>query len=90
MTIMEERRYCNPDKVYVSVKAVFYPDGGFKPTSLIWEDGREYAIDRVIDIRRAASLKAGGTGMRYTCRIENKTVYLFLEEDRWFMERRGS
>lgn len=87
MTIMEEKRYHNPDKIYVSVKAVFYPEGGFQPTSLIWENGHEYAIDKVTDIRRAASLKAGGTGIRYTCKIENKQVYLFLEEDRWFMER---
>jgi len=87
MIIMGEKRYHNPDKIYVSVKAVFYPDGGFQPTSLIWEDGHEYAIDKVIDVRRAASLKAGGIGIRYTCKIENKQVYLFLEEDRWFMER---
>lgn len=86
---MEEKRYNNPNKIYISVKAVFYPDGGFKPTSLVWEDGREYEIDRVTDIRRAASLKAGGTGIRYTCKVRGKEVYLFLEEDRWFMERKG-
>ena len=86
---MEEKHYNNPNKIYVSVKAVFYPDGGFKPTSLIWEDGREYEIDRVTDIRRAASLKAGGIGIRYNCRVQGKDVYLFLEEDRWFMERKG-
>jgi hypothetical protein len=86
---VEEKRYNNPNKIYISVKAVFYPDGGFKPTSLIWEDGREYEIDRVTDIRRAASLKAGGTGIRYTCKVRGKEVYLFLEEDRWFMERKG-
>ncbi len=85
---MEEKGYNNPDKIYISVKAVFFPDGGFKPTSLVWEDGREYQIDRVTDIRRAASLKAGGTGIRYTCRVAGKQVYLFLEEDRWFMERK--
>ncbi|NLB52197.1 MAG: hypothetical protein GX808_04575 [Syntrophomonadaceae bacterium] len=87
--MVEEKRYNNPNKIYISVKAVFYPDGGFKPTSLIWEDGREYEIDRVTDIRRAASLKAGGTGIRYTCKVRGKEVYLFLEEDRWFMERKG-
>ncbi|NLF45063.1 MAG: hypothetical protein GX581_03205 [Syntrophomonadaceae bacterium] len=85
---MEEKDYNNPDKIYISVRAVFYPDGGFKPTSLIWEDGREYQIDRVTDIRRAASLKAGGTGIRYTCKVAGKQVHLFLEEDRWFMERK--
>jgi hypothetical protein len=39
---VEIQRYKNPNKVYVSVKAVFYPYGDFKPTSFIWEDGREY------------------------------------------------
>ena len=85
---MEERNYQHPHKVYVSVKAVFYPEGGFKPVSFIWEDGQEYEISRVTDIRRAASLKAGGAGIRYTCKVENREVYLFLEEDRWFMEKR--
>jgi hypothetical protein len=85
---MEIQRYENPNKIYVSVKAIFYPDGGFKPTSFIWENGREYEIEKVVDIRRAASMKAGGTGIRYTCKVQNKEVYLFLEEDRWFMERK--
>jgi len=87
--MMKEKRYHNPDKIYVSVKAVFYPDGGFEPTSFIWEDDQEYKIEKITDIRRAASLKAGGVGIRYTCKVANKEVYLFLEEDRWFMERRG-
>lgn len=86
---MEEKNYNNPNKIYVSVKAVFYPDGGFEPTTLVWEDGREYEIERVTDIRRAASLKAGGVGIRYTCKVRGREVYLFLEEDRWFMERKG-
>lgn len=86
---MKEKSYNNPNKIYLSVKAVFYPDGGFKPVSLVWEDGREYEIERVTEIRRAASLKAGGTGMRYTCKVSGNEVYLFLEEDRWFMERKG-
>lgn len=85
---MEINRYENPYKVYVSVKAEFNPEGGFKPISFIWEDGREFEIDKVLDIRRAASLRAGGCGLRFTCRVLNREAYLFLEEDRWFMERK--
>ncbi|MGM9522363.1 MAG: hypothetical protein ACI3VB_07795 [Oscillospiraceae bacterium] len=77
-----------PIKVYVGVKAIFRPDGRLLPTSVIWEDGHEYEIDRVLDVRRAASLKAGGTGMRYTVRIGRTETFLFLEEDKWFVERR--
>jgi len=40
----------------------------------------------VLDVRRAASLKSGGVGERYTCRIKNKQIYLFDEEGTWFLE----
>lgn len=76
-------------KFYVQVKAVFHKDGRLMPISFVWEDGREYNIDRIMDITQAASLKAGGNGMRYTCSVSGKQAYLFFEKDRWFMERRG-
>ena len=51
-------------KVYVGVKATFDADGRMIPTSVIWEDGREYIIDKVTDIRQAAAMRAGGQGDR--------------------------
>ncbi|MBR4691343.1 MAG: hypothetical protein IKP17_01160 [Oscillospiraceae bacterium] len=77
-------------KVYVAVEADFLPDGRILPKSVTWEDGKKYAIDRIQDIRKAASLKAGGAGIRYTVRIGRATTCLYLEENRWFVERRGS
>ena len=53
-------------KVYVDVKTNFRKDGVMIPVSLVWEDGTEYVIDRVTDIRPAAAAKAGGQGDRYT------------------------
>ena len=73
-------------KVYVDVIAKFDIYGKIKPISLTWEDGTVYEIDRVLDSRPAASLKAGGVGIRFTCRILNKETYLFKEDDRWFVE----
>ena len=81
---MEERS----NKVYVDVNAIFYKDGRLMPRSFIWVDGLEYEITRVKDVRRAASLKAGGAGERYTCIVEGKELYLFFEVDKWFMERK--
>jgi len=75
-------------KVYVAVNARFEPDGQLLPLSITWEDGKEYGIDRVIDVRRAASLKAGGAGIRYHIRIGRTETNLFLEENKWFVERR--
>ena len=61
------------------------------PKSFRWEDGQVYEIERVKDVRRAASLKAGGVGMRYTCVIGGQEKHLFYEDNNmWFMERAGA
>ena len=66
-------------KVYVAVKADFTEDGIMLPREITWEDGTKYAIDRVLDIRQAAAMKAGGQGDRYTVRINGNQSYLFFE-----------
>ena len=74
-------------KVYVDVTARFSKDGRLTPTSVTWTDGHVYEIQRVKDIRRAASLKAGGVGIRYTCVIDGRESYLFYEDNNmWFVE----
>lgn len=73
-------------KVFVDVLVKFTKDGRKLPLTVIWEDGKQYAIDKVIDMRRAASLKAGGQGMRYLCRIQGHETFLWLEDDKWFVE----
>ena len=84
-------------KVYVQVKVDFRQDGIMLPRKITWEDGREYEIDRVVDIRQAAAMRAGGQGDRYTIKIGGKQSYLFFERSpnqtgncigRWFVERR--
>ncbi|SCW43734.1 hypothetical protein SAMN02910456_01129 [Ruminococcaceae bacterium YRB3002] len=76
-------------KTYVKVTADFYPDGRLRPVVVTWEDGRKFVVDKIKDIRRAASLKAGGTGIRYTCIICGKMCYLFYEENyKWFVEEK--
>ena len=80
----------NSIKAYVTVGAVFSAVGNLTPKYIIWEDGRQFEIDRIIDVRRAASLKAGGAGIRYTIRIGGTETFLFLEDTRWFVERRVS
>ncbi len=75
-------------KVYVQVTATFSEDGRVLPRTVQWEDGRVYEIDRVLDIRQAAARKVGGCGLRYTCRIRGQQTYLYLDENRWFVEGR--
>ena len=88
----------NNPKVYVAVRAEFKEDGLMLPRELTWEDGEKYAIDRVLDIRQAPALKAGGQGDRYTILVNGKQSYLFFERStnltgnvigRWFVERKS-
>ena len=75
-------------KHYVQVLARIDEDGCVTPLSVTWDDGRTFEIDRVLDARQAASLKVGGTGMRYLVRIGQATTYLFYEDPRWFVEEK--
>ena len=77
--------YNNPHKHYTQVKALFDEEGNILPLSIMYE-GEEFEVDRITDIRPAASLKAGGAGIRYTCYIDGRLTYLFLEDTRWFRE----
>lgn len=78
----------NQFKVFVSVTADFDTDGNITPLSFVWEDGHRYSVDRVLDVRTVASLKAGGLGIRFTCMVHGKQTYLYLDEYRWYMERK--
>ena len=77
----------NSNKIYVDVNARFTSDGRLIPKEIIWSNGEKYEIDKVIAEQRRASLKAGGCGIRYTCRIMGGEHYPFYEENyRWFVE----
>lgn len=86
-------------KVYVRVTSTTEADGRMFPKYLYWEDGQKYKIDKISDVKEAASMKAGGCGVRYTIWIDGKQTYLFFERNasvtgnnigRWFVERKGA
>ena len=76
----------NPSKTYVKVRADHLMDGSVRPLLVRSEDGPVIRIDRVLDVRPAASLKAGGQGIRYVCQAEGRQLLLFFEDPYWFME----
>ena len=85
-------------KEYVPVYTYTNEDGVMLPQELIWTDGTHYAIDKVLEIRQAAAMKAGGQGDRYTIMVEGIKTYLFFERSanltgnvigRWFVERKS-
>ncbi len=86
-----------PLKVYLSVNADFDSEGTMIPREITWETGEKFIIDRILDVRQAPAMKAGGQGDRYTILIKGKLSYLFFERStslsgnnigRWFLERK--
>lgn len=87
---MEERADAK-NRIPVKVRADHLTSGKTVPLMFREEEGPVVMIDRVLDVRKAASLRAGGRGMRYTVRSQGKVFYLFCDPmyDIWFIERNG-
>ncbi len=75
------------NKKFVEVVAYYDTEGNISPLIIHWDDGSEYEIDRITDVTKSASLKHGGAGIRYTCRIHGQMRYLFLDDNKWFIEK---
>lgn len=75
-------------KLYVDVIVLNTKEGQIKPLMIVWQNGVKYAIDKISQVTKAASTIAGGSGIRYTCQIQGQQRYLFLEEDKWFIEKK--
>lgn len=75
------------EKCYVEVVARHPVDGAVVPLVIIWEDGRRFPVDRVLEQRYAASMKVGGHGLRYTIVVGGLERFLWLDDQGWYVER---
>ena len=48
----------SPYKIYVDVNVEFTKDGSLIPKAIHWNDDKTYEIEKITDVRRAASLIA--------------------------------
>ena len=71
---------------YLEIIALMKPESPPIPQKLIWDTGQIFDIDKVIDIKKRASTKGGGAGIRYLVKINNHERYLFLKDYNWFIE----
>lgn len=82
-----ENRY----KILVKVRADHNTDGSIRPLAFLTPEGEKVLIHKVLDVRQAASLKAGGQGTRYDVRVEcgeaERRMYLFDDDGVWFIEK---
>ena len=74
------------EKEFIPVIAKFDVEGEMTPLSIEW-NGRTLSIDKVLEKRMAPSLKHGGYGQRFRCRIRQTICYLFCDEGKWFLEK---
>ena len=84
----------SPAKEFVDVMAIHWAEnGGIEPKRIHLKNGAILLVSRVFAVTRAASLRAGGQGMRYECRVTNARdgfefrIYLFHDGDYWFIEK---
>ena len=64
----------------------FDTEGKLRPLVIEFDEEHKYPVDRILDVRRAACQRVGGVGDRYTCLIQGKETYLWLEKGVWFVE----
>ena len=70
-------------KAYVNVIVEHQLDGQKTPLQIIFEDGRKFNIDRVVERRRAA-------GIRYKIIIGRQERYIYEDDGLWFVEAIGT
>ena len=70
----------------MTVNAEHKPDGSCLPKTIRMADEEVFEIDKVLQVRRAAS-EVGGRGICYTIRIGRSETHLFDEQNgKWFVE----
>ena len=83
--ILHIGQYLNMRK-NITMIAKMQDDGKIIPLTIMWENGKTFNIDKVLDIRKKASTKGGGKGLRYTCKILGQERFLWLDDNIWFVE----
>ena len=74
-------------KKYVDVICLNDQAGNIKPLYLIWDNIKKIPIIKIKEICPRASLKVGGSGLRYTCVFESNIVrHLYLDRGKWYVE----
>ena len=72
-------------KKYIRIDAKFERDGTMLPIRITWDNGAEYPISEVIDVRYFKTDTKGATGIKYTCIILGKIRDVYFDSVRWYV-----
>ena len=76
--------YMNSRKKYIELIVRIDREGRQTPVAVVWEDGRQFPVRKVLD-RRSVITAAGGAAVCYTCLFGRKRKELYREKDRWYI-----
>ena len=71
-------------KKYINIIVQIDRDGNMTPKEILWEDGRHFPVQRVLD-RRHAITSAGGAAVCHTCIVAGKRRDIYREKERWYV-----
>lgn len=75
------------DKPSVEVIAHYRLDGEIIPLRVRIDNEKVFSVDKPGKPVKGASLKIGIQGTRYSCFVDGKKAYLYLNhENKWFIE----
>lgn len=74
-------------KKFIDVICLNDQAGNLKPLFIIWDDLYKIPVLKVKEVCPRASLKVGGSGLRYTCVFEsNRVRHLYYDRGKWYVE----
>lgn len=77
-------------KIYVDVEVRWNKDGSLIPLAVWWLQGidewERYEIDQVLSGPILCAALTGGTARRYEVKIGRGRRFLYLDDNRWFLE----
>lgn len=65
-------------RVFIKVLAEYNEYNQITPIRIIWPDGREYEVDRLLSVKPGVA-KSGGSGECYMCRIQDKVIPIYQD-----------
>ena len=68
-------------KKYIVVTCTYDENGVVTPTAIIWENGREIRIDKVLH-----TCKLENEGNRYSVKIGSVKKYIYKENESWYVK----
>ena len=72
------------NETFVRVECLILEDGVARPKKIIWDDGREWYITRILHSNTSSDHEF--EGIRYTVLIGSAEKYLYKLGSRWYVD----